>query len=154
MALSWLRKTRRPGAGRNRPLIPPGVRLTRQPVMSKSEAEFYNLLRLAVQDQYLVLAQVPVWCLVELHSADPDAYRELLSKIALKRVDFVLAHPGTLAVEKVVDLQRTGASPKQQERNQLLQAVFQEAGIQHIRIPARTGYTLPDLTDLLDLSVD
>jgi hypothetical protein len=155
MSLTWFwRATKRPrSAAAGLPLIPPGVRLARQPLMSKSEAEFYNLLRLAVQDQYLVLAQVPIWCLVELRSTNQDAYRELLSKIALKRADFVLAHPGTLAVEKVVELQRPGSSQKQQERDRLIEAVFQQTGIQHIRVPLRTSYTLPDLADLLGLSV-
>jgi hypothetical protein len=153
MKLTWFwRMTKRPPhqAGRL-PAIPSGVRLTRQPVMSKDEAEFYNLLRLAVRDQYLVLAQVPIWCLVELSWTNEAAYRELMSKLALKRVDFVLAHPGTLAVEKVVELQQPGDPLRREERNRLLEAVFQQTGIQHICVPARSGYTLPDLATLLGL---
>ena len=32
--------------------IPPGLELTAQPFMTKAEAAFYNVLRLAVQDEY------------------------------------------------------------------------------------------------------
>jgi hypothetical protein len=152
MKLTWFwRMTKRRTRPERLPVIPSGVHLTRQPLMSKHEAEFYNLLRLAVGDQYLVLAQVPIWCLVELRWTNEAAYRELMSKLALKRVDFVLAHPGTLAVEKVVELQSAGDPLKREERNRLLDAVFQQTGIQHIRVPARSGYTLPDLADLLGL---
>ena len=50
-----------------------GVSLHAQPLLTKDEAAFYNLLKLTVQDYYLVLAQVPVWCLVDVQSKDPKA---------------------------------------------------------------------------------
>src|SRR5690348_5115767 len=46
--------------------IPPGLELTAQPFMTTSEAAFYNVLRLTVQDEYLLFAQVPLWSLVNI----------------------------------------------------------------------------------------
>jgi hypothetical protein len=129
------------------------VSVSAQPVLTPAEAEFYNLLRLTVQDRYLVLSQVPVWCLVEVRSADEALRRSVLGKIALTRVDFVLIHPGTLAVEKVVELKPAAASPKQRTRDRLLQALFKQAGIEQVRVAPTpgTGYTMPMLAGLLGL---
>ncbi|MBI4401814.1 MAG: DUF2726 domain-containing protein [Nitrospirae bacterium] len=128
------------------------VSLHAQPLLTKEEAAFYNLLRLAVQDRYLLFAQVPVWCLVEVRAADRQARAAFLNKIALRRVDFVLVHPGTLAVEKVIELDDPSqASPQRQARNRLIEAVFTKAGITLVRLKAREPYTVPRLAALLGL---
>jgi hypothetical protein len=153
MSLPWAWKRARSGVLQDLSGLPSGVSVSAQPVLTPAEAEFYNLLRLTVQDRYLVLSQVPVWCLVEVRSADEALRRSVLGKIALKRVDFVLIHPGTLAVEKVVELKPAAASPKQQTRDRLLQALFKQAGIEQVRVAstAGTGYTMPMLAGLLGL---
>jgi hypothetical protein len=133
--------------------IPAGVSVSARPVLTPTEAEFYNLLKLTVQDRYLLLAQVPIWCLVEVRSDDETLRRSLLGKIALKRVDFVLIHPGTLAVAKVVELKPAAISPKQLSRDRLVEAVFKQAGIEQVHVPpkAGSGYTMPMLANLLGL---
>jgi Protein of unknown function (DUF2726) len=151
MSLPWGWKWRR--SRDDWATLPRGVSVAVQPVLTKIEAEFYNLLRLTVQDRYLVLAQVPVWCLVEVSSADERLRRAVLGRIALKRVDFVLIHPGTLAVAKVVELKQPVVSPKQQTRERFLEAMFKEAGIEQVRVPAKAGYTMPALAGLLGLDL-
>ena len=151
MSPAWPWKGKRDRREADRPLIPPGVSVARQPVMTKSEAQFYNLLRLTVQDEYLVLSQVPIWCLVTLQSGDETARRELMGQIALKRVDFVLVHPGTLIVEKVIEFERRGNSPRQQHRDRLLEALFKQAGIPHVRISPHHLYTTRALATALGL---
>jgi hypothetical protein len=132
-------------------MIPAAVTVKPQPVMTKTEAELYNLVRLTVQDRYLVLAQVPVWCLVDICSADAASRRHFLEKISLKRVDCVLVHPGTLSVIKVVEFTSALISSAQQKRHDLLKAVFDQAGIPHVFIPTQTVYTVPALARLLEL---
>jgi len=132
-------------------MIPAEVTVKLQPIMTKTEAELYNLLRLTVQDRYLVLAQVPVWCLVEVLSANAASRRNFLEKISLKRVDCVLVHPGTLSVIKVVEFTPALTSSTQQKRHNLLKAVFGKAGIPHVLIPTQTAYTVPALANLLGL---
>ena len=127
-----------------------GVSVRAQPVLTKQEASFYNLLRLAVQDRFLIFAQVPLWCLVEVSAQDPPARAAFLNKIALKRVDFVLVHPGTLAVEKVIDLD----DPSQplivkRARHHLMNSIFAAAGIELVRLDAQMQYTVPALASLL-----
>jgi hypothetical protein len=146
MSWSWKRRGRDDLA-----TLPDGVSVSAQSVLTEAEAKFYNLLKLVVQDRYLVLSQVPVWCLVEIRSANEALRRSVLGKIALRRVDFVLVHPGTLAVEKVVELKPPASSPAQQTRDRLLEAIFKQAGIEQVRIPPGARYTMPVLASLLGL---
>lgn len=129
------------------------VSIRSQPLLTKDEAAFYNLLRLTVQDQYLVFAQVPVWCLVEVQSKDPKARTTFLNQIALRRVDFVLVHPGTLATFKIIELDDPAVPPAQKEvRNKLIDGVFKEAGIALVRLKNSGSYTAPTLAAALGLA--
>jgi hypothetical protein len=130
-----------------------GVSLHAQPLLTKDEAAFYNLLRLTVQDQYLVFAQVPVWCLVDVQSKDPKARASILNQIALRRVDFVLVHPGTLATFKIIELDDPAIPPAQKERrNKLIDGVFKETGIALVRLQKPGSYTAPALAAALGLA--
>ena len=128
------------------------VSLKGQPLLTKDEAAFYNLLKLTVQDRYLVLAQVPVWCLVDVHAKDPKARAAFLNMIALRRVDFVLVHPGTLATQKIIELDDPSVPAAQkQARNKLIDGVFKEAGIALVRLQNPGSYTAPTLAAALGL---
>ncbi|MEW6542786.1 MAG: DUF2726 domain-containing protein [Nitrospirota bacterium] len=132
------------------PPVPEGLILQAQPVLTETEASFYNLLRLAVQDQYLVFAQVPLWCLVDIGGSDRATRTAFLNRIALKRVDFLLLHPGTLTVAKVVELDdQTRTTPQKRERDRLVEGILQKAGLELVRLDARMAYTVPALAELL-----
>jgi hypothetical protein len=129
-----------------------GVALRAQPLLTKEEAAFYNLLMLTVEDRYLVLAQVPVWCLVDVQAKDPKARATFLNTIALRRVDFVLIHPGTLATYKIIELDDPAIPAAQKEgRNKLVDGVFMEAGIPLVRLKNPGSYTAPTLAAALGL---
>jgi len=128
------------------------VSLKGQPLLTKDEAAFYNLLKLTVEDRYLVLAQVPVWCLVDVHAKDPKARAAFLNAIALRRVDFVLVHPGTLATQKIIELDDPSVPAAQKEaRNNLIDSIFKEAGIALVRLQNPGSYTVPTLAAALGL---
>lgn len=141
----WLLLRRRPApaapvAGAEPPVIPPGVVLKPQPLLTREEATLYNLLKLAVQDRYLVLAQVPLWCLVEATADAPDRRRAFLSAIAFKRVDFALVHPGTLAVEKVIEMEDgEPPTPQRLARARLIEALCKEIGVELVRLDQATA---------------
>ena len=128
------------------------VSIRSQPLLTKEEAAFYNLLKLTVEDRYLVFAQVPVWCLVDVQAKDPKARATFFNTIALRRVDFVLVHPGTLATEKIIELDDPAVSAAQKEgRNKLIDSLFKEAGIALVRLKNPGSYTTPTLTAALGL---
>jgi hypothetical protein len=134
------------------PPIPPGVTLRSQPLLTGAEAGLYNMLRLAVQEQYLVFAQVPLWCLVTVQASERLARADFLTKIALRRVDFVLVHPGSLAVRRVIELESpSGTTSHRQERDRLVEAVCKAADLELVRLKRHSEYTVPKLAALLGI---
>ena len=75
----------------------------------------------------------------------------MLGKLALKRANFVLVHPGTRIVVKVVELDEPLSSPQRRERDRLVEQVLQAAGIAVIRLKTQKSYTVPALSSLLGL---
>jgi hypothetical protein len=132
--------------------VPADISLQAQPLLTEAEAFFYNLLRLAAQDHYLVLAQVPLWCLFDVTASDRGARASFLNRIALKRVDFVLVHPGTRTAVKVVELD-DGSEPSiaRQARNRLVDMTLKAAGIECIRLAAPQPCTVSQLAKLLGI---
>ena len=110
-------------------VLPPDVTLRPQPLLTDTDLLLYNLIRLAVEDHYLVFARVPLWSVVSVE-AEETARLQVLRQIALKQLDFVLVHPGTKTAEQVVLLEE-GFPAQTQEvtRRREIQSVLQAAGI-------------------------
>jgi hypothetical protein len=147
----WTGRRRR-GAGTARATaVPRDIRLTAQPLLSQGEAAFYNVLRLAVQDEYLVFAQVPLWCLIEATSPTAKLRQALIGQMALKRLDFVLVHPGNLMAVKVIELEEADPAASRRARNQFVDTILTAAGIEILRLPAADSYTIPSVAALLEI---
>ncbi len=131
-----------------------GVRLRPQPLLTDRDLLLYNLIWLAVQDHFLVFARVPLWSIVSVEG-DKKARLQVLRKIALKQLDFVLLHPGSKLVEQVVLLEE-GLPPQPEEvsRRREIQLALQAAGIGLVILDARTSYTVSQLAQLLGLGSD
>jgi len=133
-------------------VLPPGVTLRPQPLLTDTDLLLYNLIRLAVEDHYFVFARVPLWSVVSVE-ADGKARSQLLRQIALKQLDFVLVHPGTKAAEQVVLLEEDFPSqPHEVTRRQEIQSVLQAAGITLTTLKPHTSYTVPQLAQLLGVA--
>lgn len=146
----WNRRSSTTATSHSDPLIPPGITIAAQEPLSDRDMYFYNLLCLAVQERYLVLAQVPLWCLVDVQGTEPKGCVRLLGQLAFKRVDFVLVHPGTRAVEAVVQLEQAATdSVKQQRRDRLVDTVLQTAGLKLVKLKVQQPYTVQDLHHLM-----
>lgn len=151
IASDWLKRSPEPKAAVDSG-IPAGVELAPQRIMTESEAAFYNLLRLAAQDSYLVFSQIPLWCVLKISAKDPAIRQAFLTQIALKRLDFVLVHPGTLVAEKVVELEDQAPSSRQRRaRNRLIDDSLEAAGIEVIRLSPQSSATVPELAAKLNL---
>jgi hypothetical protein len=135
-------------------VLPPGVTLHPQPLLSDTDLLLYNLIRLAVQDQYLVFARVPLWSVVSVE-AEGKVRSQVLRQIALKQLDFVLVHPGTKVAEQVVLLEE-GLPPQPHEvtRRREIQSVVEAAGITLTTLKPHTSYTVPQLAQLLGVGAD
>ena len=135
-------------------VLPPGVTLRPQPLLTDTDLMLYNLIRLAVEDHYLVFARVPLWSVVSVE-AEGRVRSQVLRQIALKQLDFVLVHPGTKAAEQVVLIEE-GFPPQPHEvtRTREIQSVLQAAGITLTTLKPHTSYTVPQLAQLLGVSED
>jgi hypothetical protein len=135
-------------------ILPPGVILRPQPLLTDTDLLLYNLIRLAVEDHYLVFAMVPLWTVVSVE-AEGTVRTQVLRQIALKQLDFVLVHPGTKAAEQVV-LIEDGVPPQPHEvtRRRDIQSVLQAAGIAITTLKPHTSYTVPQLAQMLGVSDD
>ena len=135
-------------------VLPPGVTLRPQPLLTDSDLLLYNLIRLAVEDHYLVFPRVPLWSVVSVE-AEGTIRSLVLRQIALKQLDFVLVHPGTKAAEQVVLLEENVPSqPHELSRRRDIQSVLQAAGIVLTTLKPHTSYTVPQLAQLLGVSDD
>lgn len=130
--------------------VPSGVKLSSQPLLTDTEASLYNMMRLAVQEQFLLFSQVPLWSFIEIDAEDPQQRHALLKEIAFKRAQFVLVHPGTLQVRKVVEVDDPKErSPQTEARDRLLNEVLKQANIRMIRLDKETDYSVATLAGLL-----
>jgi hypothetical protein len=133
-------------------VLSPGVTLRPQPLLTDNDLLLYNLIRLAVEDHYLVFARVPLWSVVSVE-AEGKVRSQVLRQIALKQLDFVLVHPGTKAAEQVVLIEEgSPLQPEEVARKQEIQTILEAAGITLTTLKSHTSYTVPQLAQLFRVS--
>jgi hypothetical protein len=134
-------------------VLPLGVAITASPLLNEADVYLYNLMRMAVQDDYLIFAQVPLWSFVSVEAMG-KARSQVLNHMALKRVDFALVHPGSRQVKQVVQIEDASPRPHQAERQRVIESVLDAAGIKLVKVRSTKAYTIPDLAALLDLEAE
>ena len=133
-------------------ILPLGMKLRQEPLLTERELMLYNLIRLAVQDRYLLFAQVPLWSFLSIE--ETGTFRtQVLRHLALKRADFILVHPGSRLIEQVVQIEEdvSGGSDRAAKGREIERAV-QAAGIRITTLKAQQTYTVQQLEQLLGVS--
>ncbi len=131
--------------------IPPGVSLTPQALLTEPELMLYNLIRMAVQDRYLVFTQIPLWCILSVEGED-EVRRQMLRQLALKRVDMVCVHPGSRQVEQVIQFEDESSDEQPSSSgHDDIRDVLQSAGIRVTRLRPGQRYSVQELERLLDV---
>jgi hypothetical protein len=140
-------------AGQSGPFVLPlGVVLRPQPLLTEREMLLYNLIRLAVQDRYLLFTQVPFWSFLSVE-AESESRTQVLRHLALKRADFVLVHPGSRMVEQVVQVEEDlSVDPESAVRGREVQRIVHAAGIRVTTLKAQPACTVQQLEQLLGTS--
>ena len=88
---------------------------------------------------------------VAVPSGTPPA--EMLRELALKRATFVLVHPGSRLVEKVVQVERPVPDDAPDgSHDSLFESALRAAGVQLVRLSPLHAYTVPGLVTVLDLA--
>lgn len=149
----WQRDPSPAPAKSTAPVLPAGVTLAPAPLLTEPEAVLYNLMRLAVQDYYLIFAQVPLWAFLTVN-AEGKERAQIFREIALKPVDFVLVHPGTRQVAQVVQIEDGPRRGPQADRQRVVKEMLTAAGIKLVTLRSKQAYTVPALTSLFGLDAD
>jgi hypothetical protein len=131
--------------------VPSGVTIGPARLLTEEEVALYSLLRMAVQEHYLVFSQVPLWSFVSVEAVG-KVRSHVLRQIALKRVDFVLVHPGSCRVERVVQIERDSPPAHRDDRLSIIEAVLDAAGIKLTKLQPKKTFSLPDLTARLGIT--
>ena len=79
---------------------------------------------------------------------------DVLRQIALKRVDFVLVHPGSCRVEQVVQIEHESSQPHQAERQHVIESVLDAAEIKLTKLPPKQTHSVPDLAARLGITAE
>ena len=144
----WFLKTGRSGQF----ILPLGTKLRQEPLLTERELMLYNLIRLAVQDRYLLFAQVPLWSFLSIEETG-NLRTQVLRHLALKRADFILVHPGSRMVEQVVQIEEdSSGDPDSATKGREVQRAVQAAGIRMTTLKAQQTYTVQQLEELLGVS--
>lgn len=150
-SLAWESLRRRSTASLDPP-PPVGLTFSPKPLLTDHEARLYNLLRLAVEDRYLLFTQIPLWSLLDVRLPSGTPPVEMLRELALKRATFVLVHPGSRFVEKVVQVERPVPDTANGSRDNILESALCTAGIHMVTLSPSEAYTVSGLITLLDLA--
>src|SRR5215510_4387719 len=138
----WFSKTGRSGQF----ILPLGMKLRQEPLLTEKELMLYNLIRLAVQDRYLLFAQVPLWSFLSIEETG-NLRTQVLRHLALKRADFILVHPGSRTVVQIEE--DSSGAPDSATKGREVQRAVQAAGIRITTLKAQQTYTVQQLEELL-----
>lgn len=110
-------------------------------LLSPAERDFYETLRQAAGDHYLIFAKVRLLDLLWLPQNLSNRQTHI-NRVQAKHVDFVLCHPQTVAPALVIELDDTSHQlPERQERDTFLNEVLRCAGIPLLRVPVRKSFS-------------
>jgi hypothetical protein len=124
----------------------------RDDFLTPAEQSFCQVLRAVVADRFLVCPKVALGDLFFAKTGDPRQNRIFLNRIDRKHVDFLLCEPTSLRPVVGIELDdKSHERPDRQERDQFVDGVFLAAKLPLVRIPARRGYSAPELKSLLGL---
>ena len=98
-SLAWESFGRRRASGSSPAGALAGMSFAAKPLMTDQEAQLYNLLRLAVEDRYLLFTQIPLWSLLDLRLPSGTPPVETLRELALKAREALREQVAGLAVK-------------------------------------------------------
>lgn len=126
---------------------------SRTTLLSQGETAFFQPLRRALRGEYLIMSKVRLADLVRCSAA--DWHGGFGGAISQKHVDFVLCDPHTTRFVLAVELDdRTHDKPYRRKRDLFVNAALRKAGINLLRVRARSHYPLPWLRSLVLEAID
>ena len=136
------------GIGRSKPRSEHPYRL-RDHFLTDNELEFYNALKLAVGERAVIQAQIGLWAIFDVPKKY-EAFATARNHIDRKSVDFLLCDPDSMLPIVAIELDdRSHERKDRQERDAVVDAVFQEAGLPLEHVRAQREYDSDQVADRL-----
>jgi Protein of unknown function (DUF2726) len=133
-------------AGRS--IRPKRIYFRRPRLLSPAELQFFHTLETVVGRNFWVFTKVRVADLIEVRGLYGRDWWAAFSRVSQKHVDFLVASRKTLEVLMAIELDdRSHQMGERQKRDDLLNAVFLQAGIPLIRF--NLDYTTTHVRDAL-----
>ena len=118
--------------------------------MTNAELRFYHALRKAVDGDWEIFAMVRIADLLSVPKGIKNR-RSWVNKVLSKHIDFVLCESESLEVVMGIELDDASHErPHRRERDQFVNAAFDDAGVPLLRIPAEKSYSTRDLRRKID----
>ncbi|MAA75939.1 MAG: hypothetical protein CMN28_14670 [Salinisphaeraceae bacterium] len=121
--------------------------------LSPAERSFYGVLKQAVGDRVAVFAMVRVGDVLtpaQKRSANRSRWQSEFNRVSAKHFDFVLCSPDGGRVLLAIELDdRSHQQKVRQARDGFLDAAMASAGLPLVRVPAKRGYSILQLLELL-----
>jgi uncharacterized protein DUF2726/topoisomerase-like DNA binding C4 zinc finger protein len=134
--LDWLSAKDEPAVG---PIVLPFK--LRDDFLSNAEISFCHVLRGVVAERLLVCPKVNLGDLFFVATGDHRKNRALTNRVDRKHVDFLLCEPKTMRPVVGIELDdRSHDRIDRQVRDQLVENVFDAAGLPLVRFTVKSGY--------------
>lgn len=139
--LDWLSTKDEPSAG---PTVLPFK--LRDDFLSNAEISFCQVLRAVVAERALVCPKVNLGDLFFVATGDHRKNRALTNRVDRKHVDFLLCEPKTMRPVVGIELDdKSHDRLDRQVRDQLVEKVFNAAGLPLVRFAVKSGYSPSDV---------
>jgi len=124
----------------------------RKSLLSPTELEFYNVLKLAVGDRFLILLKLDLRDLCEITHRDVN--QAAFNQVADEKIDFVLCDQATLAPVVAIELDDSTLYPRDRaERDAFMRELFRVIGVSLIQQRVQTGYDPAAIARWVDAAV-
>jgi hypothetical protein len=120
-------------------------------LFSPAERSFLGVLHQAVGNNASIFGKVRVADVVEPKAGlGRSAWQKAFNRISAKHFDFLLCDKEGLSVACAIELDDgSHNSKRRQERDEFLKGVCEAAGVPLIQVPAKSGYVIDEVRDLL-----
>jgi hypothetical protein len=120
-------------------LSAPSFPYRRKSLLSPAELEFYNVLKLAVGDRFLILLKVGVRDLCEITHREVN--QAAFDRLAAEQMDFILCDQTTLAPVVAIELDDSTLYARDRaERDTFMKELFRVIGVALIHQRVQMGY--------------
>jgi predicted RNA-binding Zn-ribbon protein involved in translation (DUF1610 family) len=139
--LDWLSTKDEPAAG---PVVLPFK--LRDDFLSSAELSFCQVLRAVLCDRAVICPKVNLGDLFFVATGDHRKNRALANRVDRKHVDFLVCEPKTMRPILGIELDdKSHSRSDRQLRDELVENVFDAAGLPLVRFPVKSSYALGEV---------